>query len=546
MIMNRQEAGSPRPGTNGGARLLFFGGIVVAAAFLFAFTKTFDPDVPWHVKTGLVMLERGSLLSTNTFSSTFPDYPWHNPEALFQVALGALHRAGGFRAVGALKVLLAVAIALTLYALMAGTSGHPGTAAALAIVAICAMQFRLTERPHLVSYFFFVLTLAIAVRSRRHPRAAWWLPPLHALWSNIHPELVFGLLALGALLAGDAAERIGAAGPAPRRARLLLPALLCVPAACLNPEGWNVLLYPFLHTSLGSVVPVLEYEATGLSTFPLFWAAVATTVAVAVWRRRDMAMRDVLLAAGMGMLGALYLRATPYFFLAAVPLAHRLAAVAAETQGRGAARRLGALALIAAAASVTWASRGDLRWGLGLDDSYYPVAAATAIERNALPGRLFNLFGDGGYLIYRLYPQVGVFQDGRIPAYPREFLARVNAGLGVRDWPRIVAEFGVNTLVLPREAVAPLAPAAQWGIVFWDDRWCVLVRRSAANDQILSRLEYRLFLPGLRPPQSLQATELAALAREMERNQGERQEPSPALARALEQVRARLGTASPG
>ena len=72
---------------------------------------TCDPDVLWHLKTGQVMLERGALLRTNTFSSTYPDHPWPNPEWLFQVLLALLHRGGGFVAIGALKVLLTIAVA---------------------------------------------------------------------------------------------------------------------------------------------------------------------------------------------------------------------------------------------------------------------------------------------------------------------------------------------------------------------------------------------------------------------------------------------------
>ena len=48
---------------------------VLGVAFLLSFTLTCDPDVPWHLKTGQVILERGALLRTNTFSSTWPDHP---------------------------------------------------------------------------------------------------------------------------------------------------------------------------------------------------------------------------------------------------------------------------------------------------------------------------------------------------------------------------------------------------------------------------------------------------------------------------------------
>jgi hypothetical protein len=272
----------------------------------------------------------------------------------------------------------------------------------------------------------------------------------------------------------------------------------------------------------------------------------ALTAALLVRFRRASPWSERLLAGGLALLGALYLRATPYFFLAAVPLVHRHAAAATSGSSRFTAQRLGAAALVGAAASLSWALGFEhllpYRWGLGLDESAFPAAAAAAVERHALPGRLYNLYGDGGYLIYRLSPAVGVFQDGRLQAYPRAFMARINAQFDERDWPAIVAEYRVNTLLLPIVAAGRLAPREAWGMVFWDDTYCVLVRRTPQNAPLLARLEYRFFRPGVAAAAG--RGQLAAVAREMERNQSERREPSPLVARELEDVRAQISRAA--
>jgi len=519
---------------------------VAGVALLLTFTMTCDSDVLWHLKTGQVILERGSLLRTNTFASTYPDHPWPNPEWLFQVVLALVHRSGGFVAIGVLKVLVTLACAGVLFGLMVRRAGHPGTAAALVALVLAAIQFRLTERPHLFSFLFFLLTLLVAERAREGPsRLPWVLPALFALWSNIHPEFVMGFLALGAVLVGDALDRrLAPAGPDSRQARLLLPALLCVPAACFNPEGYHALLFPLLHTFIGPIVAVTEYAPTGALRVPAFWIVAALTAATLYRFRRASAWSEILLAGGMTVLGALYLRATPYFFLAAAPVLHRHATAAATAGSRVNAQRLCAIAVVAAAVSLCWALGFErllpYRWGLGLDDSAFPAAAAAAVERHALPGRLYNLYGDGGYLIYRLYPGAGVFQDGRLQAYPREFMARINAQFDERDWPAIVEEYQVNTLLLPIVTAGRLAPIDAWGMVFWDDSSCVLVRRTARNTALLSRLEYRLFRPGLEFQEIADPPRNAALVREMERNQSERLKPSPLVARELEEVRAKI------
>jgi len=302
---------------------------VAAVALLLTFTMTCDPDVLWHLKTGQVILERGSLLRTNTFASTYPEHPWPNPEWLFQVLLALLHRGGGFIAIGVFKMLATVASAGVLYALMVRRAGHPGSAAALTALVLAAIQFRLTERPHLLSFLFFLLTLLLAERAREGPsRLPWLLPALFALWSNIHPEFVMGFLALGAVLVGDALDRrLAPAGANSRQKRLLLPALLCVPAACVNPEGYHALLFPLLHTFIGPIVEVTEYAPTSALRVPAFWIMAALTAATLGRFRRTSPWSEILLAGGMAVLGALYIRATPYFFLVAAPLLHRHATV---------------------------------------------------------------------------------------------------------------------------------------------------------------------------------------------------------------------------
>jgi hypothetical protein len=138
-----------------------------------------------------------------------------------------------------------------------------------------------------------------------------------------------------------------------------------------------------------------------------------------------------------------------------------------------------------------------------------------------------------------------VFQDGRLQAYPLEFMARINAQFDERDWPAIVEEYRVNTLLLPIIPAGRLGPIGDWGMVFWDDAFCVLVRRTPQSAALLSRLEYLLFRPGLAFSEIADPRGLAALAREMERNQSERLEPSPLIARELEEVRAKIDRAGP-
>lgn len=534
-------------------RLRFPGALLVAAtAFLLAWFKVIDYDVFWHLKTGEVILDTGRLVRTNLFSSLFPDHPWPNPEWFFQVLLALAYRAGGWFAVQVLKVLLVAALGMALYAALLRRGLRPLAAAAFALVPLSLMQYRFTERPQLFSYLFFVLALLLADHARRGSRRALWLLlPLFALWSNIHPEVFLGLLYLGAIAAGEFLNARRAGGERAETApRFAAATAGCAAATLLNPEGYHVLAFPFLHLFLGPTVEVTEYGPSTFADVPLFWILLLATIPLLVLRKARRDWAEILPVAGLGLLGVLYQRDTPYFLLAAAPA---LAGFIPAEERPGAwftPRRAGLATFLAAAVALLWAIGLDrlqpYRWGWGIDERFYPVAAADALLAHPWRGRLYNHYNEGGYLIYRLHPRLGVFQDGRVQAYPRDFIARANARFSAAAWPGIVTDYQVGlALVKLSEAGPPYFNIRDWGIVFWDDDWCLLARRGSADADLMARLEYRVFLPGTAIGRISDPAALGRLAEEMARNQGERLQPSAALAEALAAVRRRLAGAGP-
>jgi hypothetical protein len=86
----------------------------------------------------------------------------------------------------------------------------------------------------------------------------------------------------------------------------------------------------------------------------------------------------------------------------------------------------------------------------------------------------------GGYLIYREYPRVRVFMDGRSDFYGAEFARQYIQAMGVQvGWEKYLARYGVDTIMLPPDA--PLAGALKqsgaWRLIY--DDGVALIFRSA-------------------------------------------------------------------
>jgi hypothetical protein len=525
-------------GRGDGEKLLLT--VVLAAVFLLSFFQVCSPDTFWHLKAGEVMLEGGRLLTENTFSSTYPDHPWTDMEWLFQVILALVYRGGGWTAVLAFKIFLLGLSAAFLFRLLQRRCGST-TAAAVTVFVFAAMRFRFLVRPHILSLLFFVILLTLVNDSPRlGKRKLLILAPLFILWSNVHPEFIFGLFYLGitallGLWGRTASGDKGGTG-------LVTVTAVCTLATLVNPGFSHSLLLPLEVLGLEEVIRISEYDRSSFGVAPLFWIFTVAAALSSAVTGREGKRRDLPVFLAFALIGFLYLRAIPYSLaVSALFLCRNL-----RVRGR---RRQGVLfraALVVAALSAfTWAMHFDrnlpYRWGTGVRESVVPVAAANFIAREKLPRNIFNHYVYGGFLIYRLYPAYRVFQDGRFFPYPTDFLARLHARFDRADWDALLDEFGVRTALVYARDVGGLFNRERWAVVFWDDRFAVLVRRDPSRQDLLDRLEYRRYYPGTDAPMRGEAEYLEALLREVSRNQEERLHGSALVERERSEILARLG-----
>src|SRR5580698_2326800 len=124
-----------------------------------------DGDTGWHLRTGEWILAHGRVPRSDIFSFTRSGQPWFAWEWLWDVLFGWLHLHAGMAA-----VVLANSLVLAL---------------------TFALLFRLA-RPHLFTMLFTVVFCSILAGGERTggasglPGRLWLLPPLMALWTNLH------------------------------------------------------------------------------------------------------------------------------------------------------------------------------------------------------------------------------------------------------------------------------------------------------------------------------------------------------------------------
>ncbi len=492
-----------------------------------------DPDAFWHLKVGEVMLERGEILRTNTLSSLYSSYPWANPEWLFEVILASVYKFGGFPAVAAFKAVTVALVVAALYFLNRSVAASRLVSVLLVLLVLGAIRHRLTERPHLFSFAFFAVSALLAEHCRRTTSRTVLVVSalMYVVWSNIHPGLVFGLMYLYALAIAECVFREpGTKGwPAGSR-RLLAMACACTLASLCNRLGVGILTYGPKHHVYHQLVGIREFSPATFLSDPVFFltGAFAAGAAIVSWKLVD---RALLVVGGLFfVLAATYQRNVPEFtIVAATILAGVLPGKIRWGEGlRGRGGVLSVLCGLLAAFSLVWSLAWDrnypFRWGVGPREDLLPAGAADFMLRESLPENLYNQFGLGGYLAFRLYPRYRVFQDGRIPAYPIEFLSALQSGHRDLNFREFFKARNVNT-ALVEIANLGMFSETEWAVVYWDSKHAVVVRRSAVSPALRERLEYRYYRPGV----SLHAPGSEAVAlrmeHEMRRNARDRRFP---------------------
>jgi hypothetical protein len=350
------------------------------------------------------------------------------------------------------------------------------------------------------------------------------------LWGNMHLAFLYGLGLIGCYLAGELIDAwlpvVYGTGPAGRhdRARdFAVILILGLGATMLNPYSARLYDVLVLHRRdlllLQETISEWTMPEVGLPYLRPYWAVMAFSFTAALWhfvRTRRTPPAHLLALGGFALASASHVRHLPYMALTGLMLAG--AACVELPIPRRFLTRAGALLMAALAVHIIWGILpACLPWKqLCLRNG---EALASFLESNSAAlgrGRLYNQWGDGGYLGFRLRGSNPVYFDGRYIFHELLFETRA-AFRDAASWRKLMNEKGVQVALFrrleshgSREAL-PLAggakravvrpfyvrymPREDWALVYWDEHDFVMVRRSAVDKKWIAQREYKWLWP---------------------------------------------------
>src|SRR6266496_3111581 len=443
-----------------------------------------DSDTGWHIRTGEWILENCRVPTSDIFSFTRAGKPWFAWEWLSDVFMAAVHRNGGLGGIVIVSLLLLGATSVCVYKSAVAESGQRLIAIVLNSLAMAASTIHWPARPHLVTPLLAAAVCLVLNRAERNkrPRLLLALPPLTILWVNLHGGFFVGIVLLVTYGVGVAVEQIvtGDRENAWLRARkYFLTAVACLVASLLNPYGYR--LHVHVAQYLGASFywkHVSEFQSIDFHSFTAayFETMLVLAIAASLWHLDTGRWVHVLLLLSWSHLALFSARNIPIFAVVTAPsigLAIRewleRAGSLWPTQWMG--KLAGNLEELEAGLR-TIAKTGNRRhWHLvpcfavlvlafllnhpgrikalrpEFDPKRFPVDAARVLPQldRSRTIRLYSSWQWGGYLIYRLWPSINVFNDGRTDFYGPVFVEDgLRAWEVTPDWNNILAGYGVN------------------------------------------------------------------------------------------------------
>ena len=456
-----------------------------------------DPDMWWHLKSGEIIWTTHAIPATDIFSYTTHHHAYVPHEWLSQVIIYGAYRVGGYTGLMLWLCFFASAVLIAGYALCWLYSGNAKVGFLGAMVIWLFATIGLAIRPQMIGYLFLVFELLLVHLGRtRNPRWFMGLPPLFAVWVNCHGSFFLGLIVLGIYLFSSFFDfRMGSLVSSrwePHCQRMLAFALvLSVAALFVNPIGFRQVLYPLntlLHQPIGLSL-VQEWRPLQLNAARgIAWAVTLGCVfLLVIMRWSELLWHELLLLALGAWLASSHERMLFVFGILAGPVISRL--LSTEWDSYSSKEDLpwaNAVLISAALMFIFWIfpTRQSLA-GQVLQQS--PVKAVDFIKAHHLPGRMFNEYGYGGYLIWEV-PEQPVFIDGRADVFEwTGIFEEYGQWMSLQGDPHtLLDKYGINFCLLERQSsMANVLPLLHdWKLAYSDNSSVIFTRvaaRSALN-----------------------------------------------------------------
>lgn len=466
-------------------RFLIFTAFALVA-ILGARPHVYDPDMPWHIRSGQIMLQTGDVIRGDLYSHTLPGVLRPHHEWLSEVIDAVLYNAFGNYGMVLMSMFFTLMACGVMYKI---TRGDLTVRLMMVVMAGLATSVLVMSRPQ---GWMLTFTLILTHMVIRRSIPLWWIPVIMVTWVNLHAGWITGYLVLGAAVTGEFLSIVfKRGGDVVWLRRLVIWSLVGILALLINPYGLEQMLVP-LDTFTQAARPYITewsppdlLELNRLTYDLLLYMGVVVVIA----HYRKLSLTELLILGGFMLWSVRVTRVvilysliapviiTPYVsaFMRRVTPSFILSDARLDRPVRFGAGLVALLSVAVIAVSIFAVSPARIR--VLLDAYDHPVDAVEFLRAEGAPQReLFNDYNWGGYLIAEL-PSYPVFIDTRADLYDDFFFVYRDVVQLREGWEAVFTRYDIQTvLIKPTSRLAgALRQNPAWRVVY-EDEFAVIFR----------------------------------------------------------------------
>lgn len=329
------------------------------------------------------------------------------------------------------------------------------------LITLMGYEYRLLNRPEIISHLFSVLFLTVLLKSRTNWRVLLYLPLLQLIWSNMHDAFVIGWVLIALYLFS---EFIRLKQKTLNKSSLIVFIILvsCILISMVNPLGIRAILYPF---NLANQLEVNQYTPELFSfTSKEYWThkepyimMVLFLVHFLVWMRGS--KKDwfsLLIICSFFILGLRTYRNIAFFILLQCPLLLSYVPVLdKEKKGVPLNLILSTLILFVFSFSIITnkyykALGSSERFGFNVSPLTTPFGISQYMDKNTIEEPVFTDYLTSAYLLWEHHPSFKSYIDLRdLDVYSaQDFAHYYNVINNVSLFEKELQKWNIHSIIL--------------------------------------------------------------------------------------------------
>ena len=457
--------------------LLWFS-IVALELSLLAGVSITESDIWVHLRNAQELLTRHSFLRADLYTFTTAGAPLLNFEWLSELTYYLAFRAWGLPGLLAVYMVLLWLIFGVVYYLALRRGANGGDAALVTMAAVALGYCSFGPRMHHFGWLCLAVLLLVLERFQRTGKGLWLLPPLFALWINLHGSWVFGFVVMGTyivtgLVEGQWNNVVAERWTPAQLKKLLLASAASAVALFANPYGYRLVWYPFELLSRQQAVRdnMTEWQSVD---FHSGWGKMAmcmilALLAAAWFSPQPWKLRDVLLAAFAVWASLTHLRFLLFAAIMLVPILGPRLRLFPPYDAKKDKPWLN-LAISAAVVAIIVGSYPSAAQLQNTLDTYFPRDALRFMQQKQITGRLFHYYAFGGYIEWNA-PTLKTFADPRTDIFVYNGVLDDYLKINAIDQPlELLDKYKIDYVLFPvnRPLIYVLDHSAGWHTIYED------------------------------------------------------------------------------